>query len=313
MATTNSVSLNDARKAEQARKKLFSDPQFEPFQKVLARGGKIDAGELPLDMQDALGIKDGLQLRLVKGGKQELLDAQSESVKGNYQRAERLNEIASMVGGSQGYRAGRAETAGRVPVADLAQIPALVPQVQVEPQGVPSGREVSQSEIVGRKPGIKGVVNALIPEDVKRATNKFSEEFTFALSPILDTILRANQKDVVGTATTNAKGETFAPATGQTVGVGNQVVEQLQRLMSDTKKSANKQLNKATGAQTAEEEILQALKEDPTFKDIFAGVNKSKSAPRTIQDIAKMGGTGVRRTKAGRAYQITADGKLILQ
>lgn len=266
------------RESQRALDELLQRQDYSATSTDLRAGKKISAEDIEYQLRSRLGLKDGQDFKLSREFRNQVNS---------------LDEITPR-SVSRGSRA---------VASDLTQIPALVPQVQVEPQGVPSGREVAQSEIIGRKPGIKGVVNALIPEDVKRATNKFSEEFTFALSPILDTILRANQKDTVGSQ----------GATGQTVGVGNQVVEQLQRLMSDTKKSANKQLNKATGAQTAEEEILQALKEDPTFKDIFAPVNKSKSAPRTIQDIAKMGGTGVRRTKAGRAYQITADGKLILQ
>jgi hypothetical protein len=58
----------DIRNTIEAEKKLFTSPEFSDIQESLARGGKVNAEEIPLGVRENLGLKDGQKIKLSRIG-----------------------------------------------------------------------------------------------------------------------------------------------------------------------------------------------------------------------------------------------------
>lgn len=66
-----------------AEKKLFTDPEYSHIQEMLARGGQVRGEALPLDMQDALQIKDNQFFKLTKRGFDNFISEREDSFASN--------------------------------------------------------------------------------------------------------------------------------------------------------------------------------------------------------------------------------------
>lgn len=234
------------RKAIDAERELFASPEFSDQQAILARGGRISAEDLPIRLQDEMGLKPTDKIRLSEIGFKNFLNDRDSGDPSSWMQRGRDAEDTTAIAesnyyGRRGGGYGRGKFLG-TPMGYLDNSMVDVSRVDQSKKVPPQFDSVSK--VSDRGGNIIENPGELGDEGIKTLVNQFNN-FLRLKSRVA---AKSTPLGAIGTAVTDIAED-----------LGNE--NPLQRFLSDASKFARRKVSDIAGIrkQTLEDQLLDYL------------------------------------------------------